>query len=300
MIFDAHCDTLLKVYKGAGTVHRNNWDVSIEKLCRYGRAVQTFAVFNKGDLTKSHIAHIINILKNETLKSDVAQFCVTGEDIENCTKCVSALCSLEGLGNTADFEVEDIDEFYNMGVRIASITWNQDNRFCGGIENNDKGFTFLGYRLLERMKELGMILDVSHISDKGFFEAAEIDGLKMVATHSNSRTVCHHNRNLTDEQFRVLISKQSVSGLNLYPLFVSGTNESTVTDLVRHIEHFCGLGGEKSIGLGADFDGIDYKMKDINSCEKMNILFEELAKLNYKDTVIRGISYENFLNFLKK
>lgn len=300
MIFDAHCDTLLKVYEGKGTIHKNNWDVSFEKLCKYGRAVQTFAVFNEGYLTKADIMHIINILKNETLKSDVAQFCVTREDIENCEKCVSALCSLEGIGNTADLEVDDIDTFYDIGVRIAGITWNQDNRFCGGIDNNDKGFTPLGYKLLQRMKELGMILDVSHISDKGFFEAAEIDGLKIVATHSNSRTVCPHNRNLTDEQFRVLISRQSVTGLNLYPLFVNGTNEATVTDLVPHIEHLCALGGEKNIGLGADFDGIDYKMKDINSCEKMNILFEELAKLNYKDSIIRGISYENFLNFLNK
>lgn len=299
-MFDAHCDTLLKVYESGKSLESNSFDVSFEKLSAYGRAAQVFAIFNEGNLKIADILNMIKLLKEQTRSSRFAGFCADGADIELCNKPVAALCSLEGVGNTADLTVDCLDRFYEEGIRILSITWNQDNRFCGGIENNKSGFTKEGCELLERMKKLGMILDVSHISDEGFFQASETDGLKITATHSNSRAICSHNRNLTDEQFRILVSKKSVAGLNFYPLFVNGTNRATVTDIIRHIEHFCSLGGEKSIGLGADFDGIDIKMQDIDSCEKMNVLFEELAKLNYKDTIIRGISYENYLNFLKK
>jgi len=299
-MFDAHCDTLLKVYKNGGSLGKNEYDVSFEKLAMYGRAAQLFAVFNKGDLSTSDIFNIIKLLKKETEASEIAQFCVTGDDVENCKKPVAALVSLESVGNTPDFKVDDLSAFYDLGVRILSLTWNHDNRFCGGISNNSSGLTDIGAEVVERIKELGMVLDVSHISDKGFFDVVETEGLKIVATHSNSRTVCAHNRNLTDEQFKIIVSRGGVVGLNFYPLFVNGTDNACVKDIIGHIEHFCSLGGEKNLGLGADFDGIDYKMSDINSCEKMNILFDELAKLNYSDEFIRGISYENFRNFLKK
>lgn len=299
-MFDAHCDTLLKIYNNGGNLSKNEYDVSFEKLVTYGSAAQVFAVFNEGDLTKTDILKIIDILKKETAKSDKANFCVTYKDIEENPKPVSALVSLEGVGNTKDFCSKDLRMFYECGVRILSITWNNDNAFCGGAGNNSHGLTNIGKDLISEIKRLNMILDVSHISDAGFYDVAKYDGLKIVATHSNSRSICNNNRNLTDEQFNVIASRGGVVGLNTYPLFVNGKTTATVTELIRHIEHFCSLGGEYNIGLGADFDGINDKMNDIDSCEKMNILFDELAKLNYKNEVIRGICYKNFLNFLKK
>ena len=181
-----------------------------------------------------------------------------------------------------------------------SITWNNDNPFCGGIENNSKGLTESGKETIYIMKKLGMVLDVSHISDVGFEEVSSIDGLRIMATHSNSRSVCAQNRNLTDSQFLKICELGGVVGLNTYPIFLNGTEKADVTDMIRHIEHFCSLGGEANIGLGADFDGVEVKMNDIDSCEKMNILINELAKLNYTDTLIRGIYCENLIYFYKK
>ncbi len=298
-MFDAHCDTLLKVAQ-RGTLHSNCFDVDFKRLSTYGKATQIFAIFNSGKLNIADIFSLIELLKSECDKSDLATFCVDGDDVAKCKTPVSALVSLEGIGNTPDFLCEHIDKLYKTGVRTLSLTWNNDNPLCGGIENNNDGLSPMGRDALKRMCALGMVLDISHISDRGFYDAIEFDGLKITATHSNSRTVCKHNRNLTEEQFKIICAKGGVVGLNTYPLFINGTDTACVDDLIRHIEHFCSLDGEFNIGLGADFDGIEYKMKDIDSCEKMNILFNELAKMNYPDQIIRGIYCKNFLNFYKK
>lgn len=298
-MFDAHCDTLLKI-KESGNLHCNNYDVDFKRLSTYEKAAQMFAIFNSGNLSVSDILNLIYLLKTECEKSELATFCVDGNDVESSKTPVCAFVSLEGVGNTPDFLCEHIYDFYKVGVRTVSLTWNNDNPLCGGIENNNTGLTNIGKSLIQNMQHLDMVLDVSHISDKGFYDVLEFEDLKIVATHSNSRTVCCHKRNLTDEQFKIICQKGGVVGINTYPLFVNGTDSACVYDLIRHIEHFCSLGGEYNIGLGADFDGIDYKIKDINSCEKMNILFNELAKMNYTEQLIRGIYCENFLNFYKK
>lgn len=298
-MFDAHCDTLLKIVNG-GSLHSNQFDVSFEKLATYGRAVQLFALFNNGELEVKEMLGIIELLKKEADKSSLAEFCITAEDIDNSAAPVAVISSLEGIGNTPDLQCDDINRFYDAGVRVASITWSNDNPLCGGTHENKTGLTSKGREVLRRMSELGMVLDVSHISDAGFYDACEIEGLNIIATHSNSRTICLHNRNLTDEQFKIIISRGGVAGLNLFPKFINNTDSAAVTDLIPHIEHFCELGGESNIGLGADFDGIEYKMSDIDSCEKMNILLDELAKLNYPEQVIRGVCCENLMNFYRK
>ncbi len=298
-MFDAHCDTLLKV-KQSGDLHCNNYDVDFKRLSTYGKAAQMFAIFNSGNLCVSDIFDLIDLLKSECEQSELATFCIEGNDVEKCNTPVSAFVSLEGVGNTPDFLCEHIYDFYKAGVRTVSLTWNNDNLLCGGIENNNNGLTNMGKSLIGNIQDLDMVLDVSHISDKGFYDVLGFEDLKIVATHSNSRTVCNHKRNLTDEQFKIICEKDGVVGLNTYPLFLNGTDSACVYDFIRHIEHFCSLGGEHSIGLGADFDGIEYKMKDIDSCEKMNILINELAKMNYSEQIIRGIYCENFLNFYKK
>lgn len=298
-MFDCHCDTLLKLTPNTN-LSSNSFDVDFERLAIYGKSTQMFAVFNKGNLKVEDILSLIRLLRDESEKSPLAKFCVSHDDIIKNEAPVSALASLEGVGNTPDFLCDHIYRFYEVGVRVMSITWNNDNYLCGGIENNNKGLTDLGREAVNIMKKLGMVLDVSHISDKGFDEVSSIDGLRIMATHSNSRLVCANNRNLTDEQFTKICKLGGVVGLNTYPIFVNGTERASVTDMIRHIDHFCSLGGETNVGLGADFDGMDIKMKGIGSCEKMNVLINELAKMNYTDKVIRGICCENLMNFYKK
>lgn len=298
-MFDAHCDTLLKISR-SGEMEVNDFDVSFEKLSLYGKAMQIFAVFNDGNLRVNDIIGLIHKLKSECKKSKYAKFCVSFDDIESNEDRVSALASIEGVGNTPDFLCSNIKEFYDNGIRILSLTWNNDNTLCGGIGENKKGLTELGKDVLKEICRLGMVLDVSHISDIGFWQSMEMKEINIMATHSNSRAVCPTLRNLTDEQFVAIKNRGGVVGINTYPLFVNGKETADVYDLIHHIEHFYSLGGEKNICLGADFDGIDFRMSDINSCEKMYVLADELAKMKYSDLQIRGILCENLMNFYKK
>lgn len=298
-MFDAHCDTLLKIMN-KGDLLENSFDVSFKKLLSYDKPCQIFAVFNNGNFFVKDILKLINTLKEETQNSGVAKFCVKYEDIKNNPKKISALASIEGVGNTPDLETDDLKKFYDAGVRILSITWNNDNFLCGGIQNNNRGITLNGIKFLEEMQKLNMVLDLSHISDTGFYQCVEYKNLNICATHSNSRKICDDKRNLTDEQFKIIVKRGGVAGLNTYPPFVTGEKSANVHKLISHIEHFFSLGGEKNVCLGADFDGISFYMSDIDSCDKMYILADELAKINYTDLQIRGVLCENLMNFYEK
>ena len=297
MMFDAHCETLLKVYKD-GNLNSNAYDVDFERLAKYGKAIQMFAIFNEGDLRIEDIVNLIELLKTECSRSDLATFCA-GDYIE-CDSPVTVLVSIEGVGNTPDFDIGYIDLLHKSGVRTMSITWNNDNQLCGGIEANNKGLTQEGINALKRMENLGMVLDVSHISDIGFYDALEFENLRIVATHSNSRTVCANNRNLTDEQFKILCTKGGVAGINTYPMFLNGTYTASVTDIIRHIEHFCSLGGENNIGIGSDFDGMNHLPQGINGVEDICKLTKEMQRCGYSDLLIKKIMAGNFLNLMKK
>ena len=291
-LFDAHCDTILKIYQSGKSLYDSPYHVSIKKLKNFEKSTQVFAIFNDGSLLISDILGIASLLKKE-LKD--CRFVTNTKNLNG----TNAMLSVEGLGNTPDFTIGSITALYDIGMRIAGIAYNNDNFLCGGIENNDKGLTPLGIRALKEMENINMVLDVSHISDKGFYECLDTFNGKIIATHSNSRAVCNQMRNLTDDQFLQIKNRGGVIGINLYPMFLNGTEKASVTDAVKHIEHFLSLGGENSIGIGADFDGISYTMNDICDVSKMNFLFEELAKLNYSDDIIAKISHLNFENILQ-
>ncbi len=289
-LFDAHCDTLLKVFAQNENLYDCPFEVNIQKLEKFKKATQVFAIFNEGSLSKKDILKICEILKKSKINF------IT--NTKNLSK-INAMVSIEGLGNTPDLTPADIDDYYEAGIRIISFTWNQNNPLCGGISENNEGITSFGKKILSKMDKLNMVLDVSHISEKGFFDCFENFDGTIIATHSNAKKVCTHPRNLTDEQFMHIKSRGGVAGINLYPLFLNNSEDAYAKDAIKHIEHFLALGGENNIGIGADFDGIDYTMKDIYDVSKMDILFNEMKKLNYSDDIIDKISHKNFENIFK-
>lgn len=289
-LFDAHCDTLLKVFAQNENLYDYPFEVNIQKLEKFKKATQIFAIFNEGSLSKKDILEICNILKKSKINF------VTST--KNLSK-TNAMLSIEGLGNTPNLTPYDIDDFFEAGIRVMSLTWNQNNPLCGGISENNEGLSLFGKKVLAKMDKLKMVLDVSHISEKGFFDCFENFEGKIVATHSNAKKVCAHIRNLTDEQFLHIKSRGGVVGINLYPLFINNSEDTFAKDAIKHIEHFLALGGENNIGIGADFDGIDYTMKDVCDVSKMDILFNEMKKLNYSDDIIDKISHKNFENIFK-
>lgn len=297
--FDTHCDTILKV-GGTGSLAENTYDVDFCRLAQYGTAVQVFAIFNEGNLYKADILQHVQTIRMQAEAYAGARFAETYTDLKKNEGVVSCMASIEGLGNTPDFSLEDVDAFCEAGVRMMSLTWNQDNVLCGGIGNNQTGLTDLGRAVVKRMNALGMVVDVSHISDAGFWDVMECSTRPVVASHSNARAVAGHPRNLTDDQFRALAQNGGVAGLNLCPLFLNGTDTADVEDMLRHIDYFLSLGGADAIGLGADFDGIDDYPRDVTDCGRMGLLFDAMQRHGYSAELITKIAYGNWLALFHK
>ncbi len=292
--FDAHTDTILKVKRDNLNLKSNPYHVSIDKLKGYHSPVITLAVFNGGNFFKEDIISHIQFIRNQCEKySSHVHY-----GIDESEKKISFISSIEGLGNTPDVTPDDIALFCDMGVKFISLTWNQDTFLSGGIENNLSGITQKGKDILKAMEKTSLILDVSHISDQGFYDCMEHYNGKICATHSNSRYICPHNRNLTDDQFKNLMAKNGVCGINLYPTFINSSKNATLDDVIRHIEHFLSLGGEDNIGIGTDFDGIDFTLIEIPDCSRVYRLFDRLTQMNYPYRIIQKISYKNFLNLI--
>ena len=170
---------------------------------------------------------------------------------------------------------------------------------CGGIGKNNIGLTSLGRRALRLMQQAGIILDVSHMSDQSFWEALEEYTLPPIASHSNSRKICANMRNLTDKQFVYLVKRGGLCGINYCPVFLC--DEKSGLDLVvKHIEHFLSLGGENSICLGSDFDGIEKTAQNLENAGCVYKLFDKHLSINYNESLVNKIAVVNFHNFLQK
>ncbi|HBI02554.1 MAG TPA: dipeptidase, partial [Paenibacillaceae bacterium] len=167
------------------------------------------------------------------------------------------LLSLEGA-DALEGSLEYLRILYRLGVRCLGLTWNFRNEAADGCgEKNAAGLSRFGRELIREANRLGIVLDVSHLAEPGFWEVAKRSSQPFIASHSNCRAICNHPRNLEDDQIRMLISKGGVIGLTFVPAFVSKKEQVTITDLIKHIEHLLDLGAEDHMAFGSDFDGID-------------------------------------------
>jgi len=183
-------------------------------------------------------------------------------------------------------------------VRMVTLTWNYPNKYGGSCVSGG-GLTDEGRAFVRRSGELGVIIDVSHSSDELFWDVAEIAQKPFVASHSNSRSVHEHRRNLTDDQFKAIIKAQGVAGINLYSDFVA-SGGPTVADVVRHIDHFAELGGVENMAIGADFDGCDRLPEGITGAEDVYVLADELIKQGYSDREVYDIFYNNLRRVIEE
>jgi membrane dipeptidase len=162
----------------------------------------------------------------------------------------------------------------------------------------NKGLTAFGREVVHEMNRLGMIIDVSHLSDKGFYDVAELSEAPFIASHSNSRSIKENSRNLTDEMIKLLAQKGGVTGINFFGSFLSNDNLSRVDDMVRHIKHIKSVGGIEVIALGTDFDGIEGEL-EIKNIGEIGILLQGLEKGGFSQEEIDKISYKNAARIIK-
>ncbi len=278
---DMHCDTATKIYD-------NNENLSLPDISY----TQFFAVFISPEYYNSpneRCFRVINNMYNEFLKnSPKIKFCKSLSDIE--TQKINAFLSVEGGEVITD--LKSLEILYNLGIRMITLTWNNNN-LIGGANGSSKGLSSFGEKVVKKMNELGIIIDLSHASEKTFFDVCKISKKPIVLSHSNSYTICPHPRNITDAQFGEIKKSDGCVGINFYPPFLNNKKHSTIYDIVAHIEYFLSLGGENNISIGSDFDGTDCLADGITSTKDIYKIFDILASRGVNNNVLKKIAYKN-------
>lgn len=318
-----HCDTLMHVMLRQGTqtdmLHLPDAMVDISRMCQGDVLAQFFAIFvipqdaYRGGFQMEPLPDGEYIRRceelfhyNMELHSDIIGMAVDVADIRaNAAQGkMSALLSIEDSGFVKG-SLSRIRQCYEEGVRVMGLTWNFKN--CFGSPNSTEagvmreGLTTFGKEAVEYMNDIGMGIDVSHLSDGGFYDVAEISKKPFFATHSNSREVCRHPRNLSDEMIRILAEKGGVMGLNFCPEFLREENvnhKSRIEDMVRMVRHAYRVGGVQVVGIGSDLDGIRGDM-EIKDCSMFDRLYDALLMDGFSEDQIDQFTYKNTFRVLE-
>jgi len=308
LVIDAHCDTISQIYNHNESITENSFHVDLRRIREnYEKYIQVFAVFAEEapDAAQAFFMadKMIDRFYSEMMHAGKLSLCLDSKDIADIESNggIGAILALEG-GKALNGDLDNLLYFYEKGVRILSLTWNQMNDLACGVmdasgtawPDSKKGLSDLGKMAIEKMNELGILLDVSHLSDEGFFQVCAITKKPFIASHSNSRKICRHIRNLTDEQILCIKNAGGVIGINLNPEFLNSSGRADINDIIRHVEHIAALAGEDHIGLGTDFDGICSTPESISGVEDLYIIFNRLLQLNYSENFVRKFSALNF------
>ena len=303
--FDAHCDTLTKIFDSEEQLLDNSRHLSLKRLKEdFQSPVQVFAVWTEPLYYNCALERALKVIdyyykeaeKNKDIFGHVNNIAELRENEKNGK--ISGILAIEG-GEPLCGSTEILRTFYRLGVRVLSLTWNYRNELAWGIKDEapGHGLTQKGRAVLREMEALGMAPDVSHLSDKGFYELAEAFGRPFLATHSNARSICPNPRNLTDSQIKIISERGGVIGLNIYPEFL-GENADIPT-VLKHAEHILDVGGGNSLGMGCDFDGVDVLPEGIENVSHVNKIFEAFER-EFGREQTEKIAWGNFMNFFEK
>ncbi len=293
-IFDLHADSLVKAYEnGYSLKDSKKLQVNFEKIILKKYFCQCFAIFVNDNIKNpfEYYKRVVNFFNEQLIDSKINV--VRGKNPFKKNK-INAILTVENaviLGN----DISKIDHLVNDGVKMVTLVWNNENLLAHSHKNADIGLKTFGYECIEKFNKVGIIADLSHISNKGFSDACVFSKKPVVASHSNSKSVCNHSRNLTDENLKILSNNGGVVGINFYPPFIATSkNANYVEELLFHIKQIKKVAGVQCIAIGSDFDGIDISC-EIDEPNKINILIDYLKNSGFTSSEIECITYKNAL-----
>lgn len=320
-VVDMHCDTISRLLMDEAEgkeshLRKNDLDIDLAKMKEGDYLLQNFAMFTPLGFVDNPEKHCLDLIdkyyREMDLNKDVIRPVYSYSDIEKNMEegYMSGMLTLEE-GAVCFNDLAMLRNYYRLGVRMITLTWN----FANGIghpnftpvkgqktdltqTNTVDGLTPFGIEYVKEMERLGMIVDVSHLGDKGFYDVYENTTKPFVASHSNARSVCGVARNLTDDMIQKLSSRGGVTGINYCDEFIDD-HGGAIESIVKHIDHIVSVGGIQCVGLGSDFDGIS-KRNDLEDASKLNDLKDALKKHGYSDDDIDAIFYKNVLRVYKE
>ncbi len=321
VVVDTHCDTLKCLfseftrprdsmwrYRGdIGMGQRSNMGhLDVPRMIEGGVSCQVFAVSSERSRTRPFPLRTAMLMIERFYKE-----CEAIPQLEPVTSYkgimdakkrgnVSGMLSIEGA-DVIEGRVEMLGVFHRLGVRMVGLVHSLRNQLADGVTDKRTrgGLSELGVQAVEELDRLGMIIDISHLNDEGVEDVVEHGKKPVIASHSNSRAVCDHPRNMTDEMIRALGENGGVMGMNFAPPFVH-PEEATLGEVVDHIDHIVGLVGPDHVGLGSDYDGIPYTPKGLEDVTMMPDITRELVKRGYGKEDIVKILGGNHLRLIKE
>lgn len=298
-IFDLHCDTISLALNTNKSIYKNDLHIDLNRGLDSTTWVQTFAIFIEDKYIQN--GAFDNFLKQYNFfKSQIEQCKDRYNNFLTNKKIIDGKCnyivSVEG-GSMLEGDINNIHELSKRNIGIFTLTWNSANEIAGGV-NSSSGITAFGKEVISELERNNIIVDISHLNEKSFYDVASISKKPIIASHSNSKAICGNKRNLTDEQIKFIIDNKGLIGLNYYTHFINGKDDCTIDEMCNHVEHILSLGGEHILSLGSDFDGatVSSEITDIKGVEK---LYNSVIKYFKKD-IADKIFFDNANNFFKK
>ena len=310
-VFDLHCDSALallgKTMNEAGSLRNNENHIDLERASKLGGYAQCFACFTTPSMEEWGKVSPIVVFERElaTIQREVDKnqnliaIAYSPEEIEENRSAgkMSAILTLEGTAGIS-YEPALLEDLQAIGFRIASLGWNEKNPLTGSHKTGG-GLTDQGREFVKEAQRLGILIDVSHISDEGFWDIMKVTQAPIVATHSNSRAICDNSRNLTDDMFRAIVETGGVAGYNACAEF-TGENP-TVDTICDHIFHFMELDPSgKHIALGGDLDGVTNLPAGFEGVQCWPVLAERLMVRGLSEETVMDIYWNNVLGVMKR
>jgi membrane dipeptidase len=310
IVVDTHIDTILQVVAGKRRFEERSAEghVDLPRLREGGVDVQVFAMYiepqYKPDRALARALHLIDAYYELIARSEGALcHCNTVAEIEAAVARgqIAAILSIEG-GEPVQTDLALARALHRLGVRALGLVWNERNFIADGVGElrTQSGLTNFGVALVQEMNRIGLLVDVSHLNERGFWDVAEVATRPFVASHSNARQVCDHPRNLWDDQIRALARAGGVMGMNFAAGFVDRDPErATLERVIDHVDHICGLVGPDHVGLGTDYDGIGRTPTGLEDVTRLPNFTEALLRRNYREADVRKILGGNYLRVFR-
>ncbi len=294
--FDLHADTLFELDKQGINLDNNSLAVNLKNMKAFEKIIRCFAIFTpdeiKGEDAERHYLRLFSVFNNQLSKYREVKKIETKYDLENIR--VGAILSVENL-SVLNGNLSNIEKLRKDGVKLCSLTWNGENELGFGSGQNKKLKPF-GKEAVAELEKNNIIIDVSHLSDKGFEDVIMLAKRPFIASHSNSRKICNNARNLKDEQIKEIIKRNGLIGINFYKFFLNKKGNAGLYDVLKHIEHILSLGGENVLSIGTDFDGADV-IRELSDDSKVRSLYGLLLENGYSKQMADKIFYKNAYNF---
>ncbi|MBR4109861.1 MAG: membrane dipeptidase [Oscillospiraceae bacterium] len=308
-VFDLHCDTALKLlgdnFWACGDLGQNELHIDLKRAGELPGYAQCFACFTSPEFPANGVKpeelferQMVSVLREVETHSNKISLCYSADDIIGNYEAgkMSAILTIEGPAGFG-YDPALLEDLYKIGFRITTLGWNERNVLTGSHKTGG-GLTEQGREYVKEAQRLGMLVDVSHISDEGFWDIMEITNGPVIASHSNSREIFNVSRNITDDMFRAICRTGGVTGINLYADFL-GENP-TLDTVCDHILHFIEVDGSADhIALGGDLDGCDKLPAGFMGVQDYQKLADALILRGLDCETVHNIFWKNAIGVMK-